>query len=810
MGKRNEPADPSTFGETIIQRDIAEIAEENQKICGTNKNVYRYFPRLIDGLKPVEGRFLYSMYRRGNYKGKKTKLSKAGSNTVDFHPHGDSAINDVICALSQPWVNNALMVDIPGNKGDITGEEHGAPRYLDCCISDFGYDCYFSDFENSAVDKKLAYTGEDMEPEYLPAKYPIALINGGFSSIGYGYASNIPQYNFKEMCEATIALIKNPDAKVVIYPDLPSGADIVMTKKEAVSIFETGVGKIKMRAHAEIDYINNVITFTSVPMQVSTKQIMLRLADLMQNGKLPQVKAIEDNTTLKGSAEETRYHGVHIDVILHPDQNPEKVLEILYKSKTMLKKTNPCSVTLVDDYVSSEYSIRSFILHWLDYQRDLVRSTFNNKLIKALEDKHLNDVIQFIYKNKQIPKTFEIADTANETEEYYQKLMKEYNISSLQAKVVGGIKPTDYTKANRDALEAKGEKLEKEIKEITDILRSDDKIDKEIIKSLKEGCEKYAIPRLSRIVTDDTLIVDDDVLIGITEDGYIKKIKFNGSPIGKISKDTSVLGMVFPARETDSITMFDSCGNAYVLPVSYIPLLKEKNTGMKIVKYIDADRSTKIISASVAPKAYLKTDSYEYIMITEKGYGKRVNAFAILEKGSKKSGKPISTITLADDSLAAVICSDAIKRDIIIFTNQGDGMRLPIEEIPLQLPGGKGSRLMTLRPTEKVFGANMMEPIDEFLIYVTSAGKVKRTELQYFPPMKKRDEPIALVNLDSNEYLVSVKSVSDTDRVTFYKKNSPEESYLVKEIPLRTRAAKAEKMIKTPKGDVVVSMVVNR
>jgi DNA gyrase/topoisomerase IV subunit A len=806
MATNNQKVDPSLFKEKINTANIAEKAEDYQKIYGANKNLYRYFPSMIDGLKPVERRFLYGLYIAKKYHGNLLKLARAATNAVEFHPHGDVSISDVGIALSQEWVNNVPLIHAPGNNGSIRGDAPAAPRYLDVCLSDFAYDCYFKDFANSNVDMKVAYTGESVEPEYLPAKFPVGIINGGFSSIGYAFASNIPPYNFKEVCEATIQLIKDPTSKILLYPDLATGADLIMTKKQAKSLCEDPMSdtKITMRAHAEIDHINNIITFTSIPMQTSTGMIVSALVKLRLAGKFPEIKEVNDRTTDQD--------GLILQVILDPKANPEDVLERLYKSKAMLKKTNGASITLIDDYISYEYSVRSFLTSWIDYRRDTLRSSFNNRLMQLLEEEHINDIKLFIFGKDNLNKTLEISRTSENKKVYIERLMKTYNISSLQAGIIAGLPTSAFTKDAYQGYVEKKEALRNDIDRINEILKSDGKIDKEIIRELKEGIDKYGTPRKSRIINDENEIISDkEVVVGISEDGYIKKIANDGTLMGYVTKAKNTPIMPIQSRDSDTLVIFDSAGQVFLLPISKIPLLKEKDPGILINKFIDVVENGKVVSVSIAPKIAETTEKYQYVCITKKGIAKRVLTSVML-KSDKTTKSPIGNALILnnDDELSVAICVADLKKELILFTDFGNGVRLKLEDIPLQLPGSKGSKIVNLISRENIVGANLMESDDKFLVYVTSSGKVKKTELKLFPTMQKKDEPLCLVNLDGNEYLVSVKSVKGNEKLTFFKKNSNPETLSVNDIPLKLRVSKAEKMIKCPKGDCVISMVINR
>lgn len=255
------------FGnERIIQSNIAESALEYSKLFGANKNLYRTIASLIDGLKPGKRRLFYSWWELENKptntkketlnRLRSIKVDRLSSNTINYHPHGNTAVDDVIGGEGQYWSNNVMTIVPQGSYGNMRGDEPAAGRYREAKLSEYTIDCFFEDFDKYCVPMKLGYDGELYEPEFLPAKYPHILFNPQFSGIGYGLASNIPPFNVSEVLDATISLIKNPKANILLIPDSPTGSDIIDngTFKE---MNLTGRGKVVFRATSEIDYQDN-------------------------------------------------------------------------------------------------------------------------------------------------------------------------------------------------------------------------------------------------------------------------------------------------------------------------------------------------------------------------------------------------------------------------------------------------------------------------------------------------------------------------------------------------------------------------
>lgn len=786
--------------ENIVEENIADMAEEWKKLCGANQNLYRYFPSAIDGLKPVQRRFLYMMYVHGYHHKNYAKLSICDADTVNLHPHGDDNIAFVAGGMAREWENNFPVIHIPANKGYLNGTTQAAARYLEVTISEGGYDCYFSDFENSGVEMSLAYTDKMREPEYLPAKYPIALINGALSGIGFGLASNVMMFNFKEVCEATIAIMHDPKAKLRLIPDSPGGSDIVITKEQIKEINEIGDSNITMRAHAEIDYAHNIITFTSIPLQIDTSMITDAFVNLKLAGKLDEVVEWDDHTS--------ELNGVYFEVFLKPDANPEDVLEKLYKMKTGLSKGYSVQFHMIDDFRNSLYSIRKFLIDWLEYRRDSVRASYNSKLISLEEAHHINEIKIFVFGGKNGEKTIAMAKSSKDISEYKQKLMDTYGITSLQAKTIADLKSSSWTQEAYNGFLAKKEELEQAIKETSKIIEDDDAVDHIIEQELLTGIEKYGEERRSQVFAPgEKIIADGKFIVGISEDGFIKKVSVDDKVVGAIGKQPGVLNMCIPATSTDSLLVFDSSGRMHFIGVNSLPKMSGKGTGVPITRYCGVGKDSTIVSAILAPKMAILSDTDSNIILTTRnGYAKIVSLGSIVS-GRKNFTPTISVIGLTDgDSVASVIAAGSEMSDVIIYTNLGDGIRLPMDEIPKQNPPGKGTRCITLRKMEAVQGVSLVGSDDKYMILATSSGKVKKTELKYFPAMKKKDEPLPLVGLDEKETLVGVTSALDGDSFTFYKKQSPAETLHVKDIPLGMRVAKATKMLKVPKGDSIVSI----
>jgi DNA gyrase/topoisomerase IV subunit A len=779
----------------IYKRDIADACEEYNKIFGANKNLYRIMCSMQDGLKPVQRRFLYTLYK-GKGRTQFIKMAKAASDTTAaYHPHGNVAVEDVGAKMANPTCNNILAVEGQGNFGSYKSDKAGASRYIECRLSKFAWKCFFEDFETCNVDMKMAYTGDDYEPEVLPARYPYALFNPQLSGIGYAFSSNIPPFNPQEVMEATIKLIKNPNEKIYLRPDSPTGADVV-DDGQFETICKTGIGTFTLRGSTEVDEINNTITITSIPLQITIDAIIKNIVELREKKVFDEIKDIKDYTKNKT--------GVKTIIYLDSTANPYKTVEKLYSKNTGLKKTYPVGLKMIDDYKDYDYGVKSFLLAWIDYRRDTVRSSFNTQLVKAMEDQNMNDALLLVSNDANSLRTVKLSRNSEDRDDFANKLIKEYAINSQQAYTIAGMRIYNFNKNAHKEYQAKKIELIERIKKLENILDDDDEIDKVIIEQLKEGIKLFGKPRKSKIVREDeeVEIPDTEHILALSKDGYIKKVPLELRQIGQVGNQNTQY-MTIKINNTESILIFDSTGVVSKIPISIIPDMNLKDTGVLLERFFQVKGN--IVSVLIEPKkSDLKKKGKDLfvVFLTKQGFVKKT----LLSEFSHINGSMVAVkIPTTDELVATEFAFDNTIKDMVIYTNQGNGIRRDINEFSVMKANARGVRQITMNEDECCIGFDKIDPSKKFIFYITSAGKAKITDVKYFPTMKRKDEVISLINLDKNESLVGIHSVSENDKVVVYKKKSDPEIIDISYMNVSTRVAKAEKMVKTPKGDYVLS-----
>ena len=791
------------MSEKLTQQNVADATLEYSCLFGANKNVYRIAPSLQDGIKPGKRRLYWSWWlseKRPKDTSKETlkklRFIKAGtisSNAMAYHPHGDAAMSELIVREGQYWNNNVMAIVPQGSYGNIRGDQAAAGRYAEACIGEYMIDCFFDDFDKYCVPMKMAYDGVSPEPEYLPAKYPHILFNPQISGIGFALASNIPPFNVTEVLNATIKLMRDSDAKILLIPDSPTGADII-DEGNFKEINKTGKSKLTMRATSTIDYQNNIITFTSLPLQITTMQVIDKIIAL----KLPEICEIKDYT---------KEGEVKLQILLKSDANPDKILNTLYKKNTGLKMTYPVGITVIDDYAAYEYGVKDLLLEWIEYRRDIVRSMFLNNLQITMEKLHMNKVLLMVFNKDNIETTVKIAKNSSSRKDTIEKLMKRYKITSLQAATIADMHVYNFNEDSYNRYKEEKVKLEEELKDIKDRLKHSSRIDDFIIDQLQEGIKKWGRPRMSKIVkeNDDDRkdIPNTDHLIGISESGYIKKLSLkDNTSIGIVGKENGNL-TVMQINNRENILVIDSSGRVSKISVSAIPDMNYDDIGVEINRYFTSNG--KIIALMKLPNMDIlksKDDDLCIIFITKFGLAKKVPISEFKKITDYKTGIALNP----DDEVAAALFSfDKSSKDCIICTNLGDGIRISISDIKTLGKQAKGVRQINLKEDEYVVNACKINPGKKLLFYVTSSGKLKLTEIKYFPVMQRKDDALALISLDKNETLIGISSVSKNDIAMIYRKNSEPVEISLKDIKVSTRIAKGEKMIKTPKGDKVVA-----
>lgn len=738
------------FMEKFIDKNIAELCKMYDQIKGANTNLARIAPELIDGLKPVQRRALFIMFLKDQGKPWRKLASISGDTFGRVHPHSPVSIENAIVGIEQPWHNSIPLIEGKGNWGSISGDEAGASRYIYARLSAYAYDCFFSDWKDSVVDMVMGADEETREPVYLPAKYPNALLNGCLG-IGYGMASNIPPFNFREIVHATIQLMTDPNANIVLIPDSPTGADII--EGDFASICDRGNGKYMMRCKYDIDAENNIIRITNLPYMVTANDIRSNIADIKEKNGLSELVGMND---LSGKT-------VDIELIIRDDVNPYKFMKKLINEVAGLEKTYPVNITVTNDYQSFDYSIKKLLAEWIHWCREDKRVMFSHKRTTLLADQRMNDAMLFILEGKRLDETIKLFRTSRNRAEIEKKLVERYkdtpiHMDSIQAKTISMMRMYELSEETYEECLKRKDQLEKDVKEVEEILSSENGIDKEIIATLRDGEKKFGTNRRSNVVPykiSSSSEVMGACILQLSSDGTIvRKIATNVYE-EPVPKDTN--GFAVWVDNDSSFVIIDENGYHTFVRVKDLPIDQE----VPVNRY-----GKNNVTGNIVAMLPFDIDSNKCCtLISRKGLLKRIRISDL-----KPSKKPFIELGDGDKLVRGIVTLVNSQKDLLIYTKEGMGQRFDPNSVRITSPSAKGGNGFKLNGDDEIVGCYAINPEEnQYLLYVTTKGKMRLNLIDYLPIRdSKHDSMVSLISLNDRDKLLSIVGCNKHDRLQVY------------------------------------------
>ena len=507
----------------VVEQPITDTLEKNYMPYAMSVIMSRAIPE-IDGFKPSHRKLLYTMYKMGLLGSARTKSANIVGQTMKLNPHGDSAIYDTMVRLSRGY--EALLhpyIDSKGNFGKYYSRDMAwaASRYTEARLDDICQEL-FRDIDKDTVDFVDNYDNTMKEPTLLPASYPSVLVNAN-TGIAVGMASSICPFNLEEVCQTTIAFMKDENhdiASTLLAPDFPGGGQIVYDKQAIDTIYQTGRGGIRVRSRYSYDKSANCIDITQIPPTTTIEVILEKVVDLVKQGKLKEISDIRDETGLDG---------LKITIDLKRGVDPDKLMQRLFKMTT-LEDTFSCNFNVLVAGMPKVMGIRELLEEWVAFRVECVRRRTHFDLKKKQDKLHLLKGLQAILLD--IDKAVKIVRETAEEANVVPNLMSGFGIDEIQAEYVAEIK---LRHLNREYILKRTEEiaqLEKDIAALQDILASKAKIKQIIVAELKDVAKKYAQPRRSMLLYADEIeesdveeaVPDYPVHLFFTQEGYFKKI----------------------------------------------------------------------------------------------------------------------------------------------------------------------------------------------------------------------------------------------------------------------------------------------
>lgn len=773
----------------MIEQDVADAMRQAMLVFGANTNFMRQIPNLIDGLKPVERRILYCMYKMGLRPNKDTVKSAAiAGNTMSlYHPHGDAAIYDVMVRLAQYWKMNVPLLDAASSFGNQYGDPASAMRYTETRLTKFAWDCFFDVFDIDNVFTRPTYDNKGEEPEYLPSKYPVGLFNGCFG-IGSGIKVDIPPHNPGEVMEYALNRLRFPDKKLKpFYPDSPTGADIV-DDGTLDDMFNGGEGKILYRGIIQIDYEANALLLYNPPPMVAMDNVLQKISEMRKAGAIKGMISM-NRQMVNDSAGLVYYFKSEIDL--------DEVARLIYKH-TGMETTLPVRFIALDNYREVRYGFGRYIDDWIEIRRDYLNVVYTKQLINIYEEYHILEIILRIFEGKNAHKTIDYIREKDDAE-VIEYLMKKFDITSLQARTIIGMNIGKFSKTSIKKYKERLPELKKERKRLEGILNDQSKIDDIIMSDLEEGIRKYSYPRRSRIIKLDgrEAIPNTRHKVVITANGYAKKLSMATNTVGDL-KDGDTPIDIIEINNTEDLLIVDTKGTIHRLPVSKLSHSELSEPGNAIYELVKLKGDICSVLPKPSPGNLPEEDVY-LMMVTTEGMIKKTNVKEFINMKSSVIGMKVDKT----DTIVDVKYVLGEKNDIIVYTEEGMGMRYPSAEIKDTGRASKGITALNRDLADPVRGFCVVKPKDKFIFCLTEKGKAKKCDLKQFRSMKRDSKALRLITLDNGDGINIIKTVKGKE--TFQVMLRSEVTQIkVKEIDELPRLSKGTKVIPVRRGESII------
>lgn len=700
----------------------------------------RALPDIRDGLKPVQRRILYAMYQDGNtYDKPFKKAAKAVGNIMgNFHPHGDSSIYGALVHLSQDWKMREPLVEMHGNNGSMDGDGPAAMRYTESRLSKIS-NMLLQDIDKDTVNMVLNFDDTEYEPTVLPARFPNLLVNGS-TGISAGYATEIPPHNLGEVIDATIYLLKHPDAtledlmKYVKGPDFPTGAIIMGTKgiKEA---YKTGRGRIQVRAKTSIQDIRGhrqEIVATEIPFDVNKSLLVKKIDEIRLNKEIDGIAEVRD---------ETDRHGLSIVIELKKDTDAQNILNYLFKN-TDLQVSYNFNMVAIDHMTPVQVGLKHILISYLEHEVDVVTKRTKFDLNKA--EARLEIIQGLIHAMDILDQVIKTIRASKNKADAKKNLIAKYKFTEKQAEAIVSLQLYRLTNTDVNELIAEQDKLNKLAEKYRKLLSDRKTLEKEIIKELSAVKKEFSNPRRTQIsqesakveIDEKALVADEQVRVLISRDGYLKRSSIrsyqstddedNGLPDGdKVVYENTISTL-------SNLYLFTNRGNVIYRPVHELVEVKWKETGQHLSQEIGLDNDEKIIRVFVLDKL---SANINFLLATNDGYIKQLE-LANLQPTRTYKSRAMTAIKLKNkDSLLVGV--DAVKPDakkeITLFTHRAYAIRYDISEIPTSGSKAVGVKSANLKEDDYIVNYVLVDNKYVDLMHVgliTQRGAFKQFKLK--------------------------------------------------------------------------------
>ena len=710
----------------------------------------RALPDVRDGLKPVQRRILFSMYKLGMFSDKPYKKSAriVGDVIGKYHPHGDTSVYDAMVRLSQPWKIRNLLIDMHGNNGSIDGDSAAAMRYTEARMS-ISSEILLEDIEKRTVDFIPNFDDEEYEPTVLPARYPNLLVNGA-TGISAGYATDIPPHNLREIVKAVIKRIDDPNMtiddllKIVKGPDFPTGA-IVQGKDQIRQAFETGKGRVIMKSKCEV--IDQAIIVTEIPYEVNKATLVRKIDDIRIKKGIDGIAEVRD---------ESDREGLRIAIDIKKGFNPEFILSFLHK-KTDLSKSYNYNMVAINNKRPMLMGVLPMIDAYILHQKEVTTNRSNYELRKA--QKRLHIVVGIIKMMVVLDEVIALIRASKNKRDAKNRLMKKFKFTEEQSEAIVTLQLYRLSSTDITELQNEQKKLNKQIETLNMILHNEEDLKNVIKTELKAVGRKLSTPRKSELqleiekitILEEELVVNEQAVIGISREGYVKRSSirsFKATDKPNEKENDSML-FVKEVSTLDTILIFTDFGNYIYLPVFKVLESKWKDLGTHINNIVQLEQDEKIIK--IVHVQDFKEDKH-LVFVTKDNL---IKLTKLEDFNVSRYSKTIKAINLnKGDLVVSVDVTDSTDNELLIVTRKGTALKFSLEEISVTSTTAKGVKGLNLNPKQKLAAGIVLKDFHDLLI-LTHRGTIKRIDLMEVPRKRRTNKGTKLYKVvKSNPYMI--------------------------------------------------------
>ncbi len=819
---KSKPTQPNKEIGYIKNREIVAEMQESYIDYAMSVIVARALPDVRDGLKPVHRRILYAMYEDGLTHAAKFRKSATvvGSVLGRYHPHGDVAVYDSMARMAQDFSLRYPMILGQGNWGSIDGDSPAAMRYTECKMSKVGEEM-LQDIDKNTVEFIDNYDGTRKEPVVLPSPLPQLLLNGSLG-IAVGMATNIPPHNLTEVVDASIYLLDHPKAdtedlfEFIKGPDFPTGGNIY-SLKEIIEAYSLGKGSIVTRGKADVTESEKTgrsqIVISEIPYQVVKSTLIEQLALLVQDKKIDGIKDIRD---------ESDREGLRIVIDLQKDAYPQKILNRLYKFSDLQKTFHLNMLALVDGIQPRVLSLAEVLSYYLLHRKAVVTRRLSFDLLKAKERAHILEGLHKCLAN--IDLVIRIIKASASREDAMKNLMKRFRLTEIQANAILETKLAALAKLERKKIEDELKELVARIKELTATLKDPQKIKEAVKKELKEVREAFGDERKTKLhvqkigeIAEEDLVPQEEVIITLTQGGYIKRIKPDAyknqkrggkGMVGMKTLGEDVVEHFLTAMTHDSLLFFTDSGKVFRTQVYEIPEGQRVAKGRGLLNFLELSPEEKVLSLNSLGKEDKEAGVKYLIMVTKNGIIKKTaledfdnvrrsgliaislkkgdslksvrkttgeNEIVIVsklgqsihfkEKDIRSMGRTAAGIRgirlgKGDEVIAMDVVSPDKQNLLLVVSENGYGKRTDLKEYKIQGRGGSGIKTTQVTPkTGQLVYSMVLKGDEEDLIVISKKGQVIRTPVNTIAKLGRATQGVRIMRLDPGDKVASAACI---------------------------------------------------